>query len=97
VDHSQSAGAIAALGVMWLFITILIVAMIVFSVWVYWRILEKAGYTGALALLALIPVGSLILLLILAFGKWPIETQIEAMGAGPRPVSPTIGGPPMTT
>ena len=83
---------------MWLFFTILIVAMIVFSVWVYWRILEKAGYTGALALLALIPVGSLILLLILAFGKWPIETRLEAMAGVPPPVpSPIIGGPPMTT
>jgi hypothetical protein len=37
-----------------------------------WRILERAGYSGALSLFHLVPViGSFIVMAILAFGDWP--------------------------
>ena len=37
-----------------------------------WRILARAGYSGALALFHLVPViGSFIVMAILAFGDWP--------------------------
>jgi hypothetical protein len=46
------------------------------SVWFFWRILEKAGFSGALALLALIPgLGVLIILCILAFSEWTIRSD----------------------
>jgi len=37
-----------------------------------WRILSRAGYSGALSLFHLVPViGSFIVMVILAFGDWP--------------------------
>ena len=37
-----------------------------------WRILGRAGYSGALSLFHLVPViGSFIVMAILAFGDWP--------------------------
>ena len=53
-------------------ILLLALAFFVFIVYCWWRIFEKAGFSGALSLLILIPgIGSLILILILAFGDWP--------------------------
>lgn len=36
-----------------------------------WRICVKAGYSGWLGLLALVPVANLVLLYFLAFASWP--------------------------
>ena len=41
--------------------------------WMWWRILKKAGYHGALGVLCLIPVANIIMLAILAFKEWPIS------------------------
>ena len=58
---------------------LIIVVMVAVFIWIYWRIFPKAGYNGALALLNLVPgVGPLICVLILAFGRWPIEDQLAA-------------------
>jgi len=47
-----------------------------FLIYCYWRICAKAGYSGALSLLNLVPgVGTLILVCVLAFGKWPIHSD----------------------
>jgi len=49
-----------------------------------WRILQRAGFSGALSLLHLLPVvGTFVVLAILAFATWP------AGEAPPRPRSPT--------
>lgn len=72
---------------------VIVLALIAFTIWVYWRIFAKAGYNGALSLLNFIPgVGPLICMIILAFGRWPIEDQLAALQG--RPVSPTA--PPTT-
>lgn len=48
-------------------------AFMAFFVFLFWRILSKAGFAGPLALLALFPgIGSLIVLCILAFGDWKV-------------------------
>lgn len=93
MDRSALPGA-GFLATFLLFETIFICALVVFMIWVYWRIFAKAGYSGALALLNLIPgVGSLICVIILAFGRWPIEDQLAAMRGGTG--SPTV--PPGTS
>jgi hypothetical protein len=38
-----------------------------------WRIVTKAGYSGALSLLLLIPLLNIVFIWIFAFVKWPIE------------------------
>jgi len=94
MDHSsaEAAGFVATLILTY---AIVIFALIAFTVWLYWRIFDKAGYNGALALLNLVPgAGQLICLLILAFGRWPIEDRLAGTyapppyGSPPPPASP---------
>jgi hypothetical protein len=94
MDNSSDSSSAAAAGLVagGLIVYFLIIAvMIAVFIWVYWRIFSKAGYNGALALLNLVPgVGPLICVLILAFGRWPIEDQLAALQAG-RPAAPPPG------
>jgi uncharacterized membrane protein YhaH (DUF805 family) len=48
-----------------------------------WRIISKAGYSGAWALLSLIPFVNIIALWIFAFARWPNESRAPANGAAP--------------
>ena len=51
---------------------VILLAMVIFPIFCFWRIFAKAGYNGAMALLCLIPgIGMIIVLCILAFGTWP--------------------------
>jgi len=91
MDHSSSAAAASAIAAFAFVYVIVICAVVVFTIWVYWRIFAKAGYNGALSLLNFIPgVGPLICVIILAFGRWPIEDQLAALqsGAIPPPQAP---------
>jgi heme/copper-type cytochrome/quinol oxidase subunit 2 len=54
-----------------------VVVLFLFSIW--WKIFKKAGYSGALGLLMYIPIINIIMLLILAFSKWPIQRQLEQL------------------
>ncbi len=38
-----------------------------------WQIVSKAGFSGALSLLVLIPLVNIVFLWMFAFTKWPIE------------------------
>ena len=72
-DDKAAAAGIMALGcAVWATIMIVVVALLAFQIWLFWRIFSKAGYNGAMAFLVLIPAfGPLIVLCILAFGNWP--------------------------
>jgi apolipoprotein N-acyltransferase len=48
---------------------------------IYCKIFSKAGYHWAMGLLMMIPVANLIMLLVLAFGEWPIEREVKALRA----------------
>ena len=37
----------------------------------FWKICSKAGFSGALGLLTIVPIANIILLLYLAFAEWP--------------------------
>jgi energy-converting hydrogenase Eha subunit B len=69
---TPASDAILALGCLfWLAVAALALAA-AFGVLCYWRICAKAGYSGAMSLLVLLPgVGAAILMCILAFGDWP--------------------------
>ena len=54
-----------------------VVAVVFIAVW--WKIFEKAGYSGALALLMIIPIVSLIMMLVLAFGDWPVQQEVRRL------------------
>lgn len=47
-----------------------------------WKIFSKAGYSGGLSVLMLIPGLNLLMLLFLAFSKWPVEAKLEQLQQG---------------
>jgi len=53
--------------------------LIVLAVLVWWKIFAKAGYGGAFGLLMLVPGVNLIMICILAFGKWPVLREVEEL------------------
>lgn len=51
---------------------VVITFMTLLYLWPIWRICRKAGFPGALSLLAIIPAANIGLLLFLAFAEWPV-------------------------
>lgn len=73
MSHSLLAGAVIVY-------FIIILAAVAFGIFLLWRIFSKAGYNGAMSLLILIPgIGSLIVVLILAFGDWPVLRELNML------------------
>jgi hypothetical protein len=97
MDNNSAATASFFAGLIITYVVVLL-AIVAFTIWAYWRVFEKAGYSGALSLLNLVPgFGPLICMIVLAFGRWPIEDELAALraGAGERPargssVMPTL-------
>jgi hypothetical protein len=73
---SQLAAALTGFG---LFIGIISIVTIVLAIVIWWRIFSKAGYSGALGLLMLVPIANLVMILILAFAEWPIQTELNQL------------------
>jgi uncharacterized membrane protein YhaH (DUF805 family) len=62
------AGFLMLIFVAFIYLVVMVLALIIPT----WRICNRAGYSGAISLLHLIPgVGTLIVFAILAFGTWP--------------------------
>lgn len=51
------------------------------AVWVvaWWAIFSRAGFTGALGLLMLVPGLNVVLFLLLAFGGWPASRELRSL------------------
>ena len=82
-DPSSSAEAAQVMAAMAPFImVILLMALAVwaFMIFCYWRIFSKAGYSGALSLLLLVPLANIILIVWFAFAQWP---ALNGGGAAP--------------
>lgn len=76
MDHSQLTpdqfNSMMAFAVsVWIFILVVALATRLLAIWFFWRIFVRAGFTGAIALINIVPLGSLICVLILAFAEWP--------------------------
>ena len=88
------ADAMAFILPMVFFCLAIALALVAFQIWLYYRIFAKAGYNGWWSLLALIPgVGTLVVMLVLAFDNWPIHRG-EAGGSplsSPAPVPAPVG------
>lgn len=73
------AGALVLIFGVFIYLVVIVLALIIPT----WRICNRAGYSGAMSLLHLIPgVGTLIVFAILAFGTWPAG---EATQGPPQP------------
>ncbi len=53
-----------------------IAAMIIVS---WWRIYTRIGWSPYLALLMPIPIGGAVVVMYVAFSRWPIEERMEAL------------------
>ena len=81
---------------------VLVFALVMFVLMVvaYWKILQKAGYNGAWALLVLVPgingIASIGILLFLAFSEWPSLRAVPRGGPAyiPPPAYPPTAPPP---
>ena len=55
----------------WLVIMLIFPITMILPAIVFWRICSKAGFSGALGLLMLVPIANIILPLYIAFAQWP--------------------------
>ena len=65
-----SGGLIAA-------IVVFYVVLIVFFGWMYVRIIRRTGYSGWWVLMALGPIGNIVMFIIFAFKEWPILRELN--------------------
>jgi uncharacterized membrane protein YhaH (DUF805 family) len=79
---SGGGEAMLAGGVMLVIALIIGLLSLVLSIIVWWKIFSKAGYSGALSLLMLVPIVGLIVVLYLAFATWPIQRELEQLRRG---------------
>ena len=75
--------ALAAMGVgMLLFFLFIMAVSVVLTIVIWWKIFSKAGWSGALGLLMLVPIVNFIMALYVAFATWPIQRELEALKRG---------------
>jgi len=78
-DTNAALGMFAGLWVVW---SLICIGVLILTLVINWKIAEKAGYPGAYSLLMLIPLVNLIVLILFAFGEWPITAQLRAARGG---------------
>lgn len=86
-----AAGALA-------FLVVLYVAIIVFALYVYSRIIKKAGYPWPWIFIMFVPIVNIVMFLIFALREWPIERELArtraalAVETGSPYPDPTVYG-----
>ena len=80
MDQNSANAATALFAGVSVIVWIVTLAFIALTFVVNWRIVSKAGYSGALSLLLLIPLVGWLMMIVFAFSKWPIEQRLETMG-----------------
>jgi hypothetical protein len=70
-NNADPTGMLCVLGL------VLVAVALVITIW--WRIWDKTGYGGAMSLLMLIPIIGFIMILVLAFGDWPIQQEVRRL------------------
>jgi len=63
---------VAAMGPFFAIFGLIMLVVFVFMIFCYWKIFSKAGYSGALSLLMLVPLANIILFIWFAFAEWPV-------------------------
>jgi uncharacterized membrane protein YhaH (DUF805 family) len=66
----------------------------IFAIIIWWRIFAKAGYSGALGLLMFVPFANIIVLLVLAFARWPIQKEVASLRQQLAAREPQYGSSP---
>jgi hypothetical protein len=53
--------------------------IIAFFIAMFWNIFAKAGFSGARAFLLFIPIVNIVIILMFAFGEWPMRRELEML------------------
>lgn len=61
-------------------ITLAIVVWLIFVI-AYIRIIQKAGYSGWWILIGLVPVVNVVMFLVFAYSRWPIQRENDELRA----------------
>lgn len=77
-DPTADLGAMAGLGLIPLIIALVV---FVFMLFCYGKIFSKAGYSGWLALLMLVPLVNIVLFIWFAFADWPVAKRAQGGAA----------------
>lgn len=103
-DTYDPEAVFAAIGTYIACVAVFAIIAIALMVFAYWKILDKAGYSGAWSLLLLVPglngIASIGILLFLAFSEWPVLRR-PSVGSQmpppyiPQPTYPPPAGPPI--
>lgn len=71
------------------FMLIAVLPITILTIVAWWKICTKAGFSGWLSLLILVPVANIIMPLIVAFMDWPVHKELrqyrQSQGAGNQP------------
>jgi hypothetical protein len=78
---STGAGVpnVAVMGALVLFYAVFMAIIVTITIIVWWKICSKAGFSGWLSLLMLVPIANLILILVIAFADWPVHKELRAL------------------
>ena len=92
----SSEEAARILGGVGLVSVIVSIIVLVLMLWIWGRIFHKAGYSGWLALLFLVPLANVFVIIWFAFAQWPLERRAAGMGGPPAyyPPQPAAGYAP---
>ncbi|MFA5145629.1 MAG: hypothetical protein WC723_06490 [Candidatus Omnitrophota bacterium] len=51
----------------------------------WWKIVKKTGYHGALGILFLVPIANIVMMAVLAFKEWPVRKELKSRGGEIKP------------
>ncbi len=71
---------------------VLLVVVVIYLV-PAWKIVSKAGYSGALSILSLLPLVNLVALFVFAFSDWPVLRELRERSQGDIPPEAFMRGP----
>ncbi len=89
MDPQQQQHLVAVMASMGIAVALFGLVMTAFFIFCLWRIFTKAGMSGALSLITIVPVfGPIVVLCILAFGKWNVAPVTPGYAGGLQPYPP---------
>jgi len=61
------------------FVVLIVMVVAAIKAIIFCKIFSKAGYPWALGLLMMVPIADIVMAFVLAFARWPIQTQLQTL------------------
>lgn len=79
MDENAALGLLGA-GMVVYFLICLVITIVMVIAW--WKIVSKAGYSGAWSLVMFVPLLNIIMFLVFAFSQWPVLQKGSSAAPG---------------